>query len=48
MTETVIHAITGKPSEHPTLMSMGQVTPGYEMAVVDSETGELCEEGRDR
>jgi carnitine-CoA ligase len=46
MTETVIHSVTGKPSEHPTLMSMGRVTPGYEVAVVDQETGELCEEGR--
>jgi carnitine-CoA ligase len=46
MTETVIHSITGKPSEHPTLMSMGRVTPGYEVAVVDQVTGELCEEGR--
>ncbi len=46
MTETVIHAITGKPSEHPELMSMGRVTPGYELAVVDQATGELCEVGR--
>jgi len=46
MTETVIHAITGKPSEHPELMSMGWVTPGYEVAVVDQDSGELCEEGR--
>lgn len=46
MTETVIHAITGKPSEYPPLMSMGRVTPGYELAIVDQETGELCEEGR--
>ena len=41
MTETVTHAITGKPSEHPELMSMGRVTPGYELAVVDPATGEL-------
>jgi crotonobetaine/carnitine-CoA ligase len=46
MTETVIHSITGKPSEHPTLMSMGRVTPGYEVAIVDRLTGELCEKGR--
>jgi crotonobetaine/carnitine-CoA ligase len=45
MTETVIHAITGKPAEHPELMSMGWVTPGYEVAVVDRETARLCEEG---
>ena len=46
MTETVIHAITGKPAEHPELMSMGRVTPGYELAVVDQQTGELCDVGR--
>ena len=46
MTETVTHAITGKPSEHPELMSLGWVTPGYEVAVVDQTTGELCEVGR--
>jgi carnitine-CoA ligase len=46
MTETVIHAITGKPSEHPELMSMGRVTPGYELAIVDPDTGELCEQGQ--
>ncbi|HUO48198.1 MAG TPA: AMP-binding protein, partial [Acidimicrobiales bacterium] len=45
MTETVIHAVTGKPSEHPELMSMGWVTPGYEVAVVDRETGALCPPG---
>jgi carnitine-CoA ligase len=46
MTETVTHAVTGKPSEHPELMSMGRVTPGYELAVVDPATGDLCEVGR--
>ncbi|HXY27108.1 MAG TPA: AMP-binding protein [Acidimicrobiales bacterium] len=46
MTETVIHAISGKPCEHPELMSMGRVTPGYELAVVDQATGELCDVGR--
>jgi carnitine-CoA ligase len=45
MTETVIHATTGKPSEHLPERSMGHVTPGYEFAVVDKETGALCAEG---
>jgi carnitine-CoA ligase len=45
MTETVIHATNGKPSEHLPERSMGHVTPGYEFAVVDKETGELCAEG---
>jgi len=45
MTETVIHATNGKPSEHLPERSMGHVTPGYEFAVVDRETGALCAEG---
>jgi len=45
MTETVTHCITGKPSERLPTRSMGHVTPGYEVAVVDQETGELCAEG---
>ena len=45
MTETVIHATNGKPSEHLPERSMGHVTPGYEFAVVDKETGALCAEG---
>lgn len=45
MTETVTHSITGKPSEGLPDKSMGRVTPGYEIAVVDKETGELCAEG---
>jgi crotonobetaine/carnitine-CoA ligase len=45
MTETVTHAITGKPVEQLPARSMGHVTPGYEIAVVDKETGELCAEG---
>jgi crotonobetaine/carnitine-CoA ligase len=44
MTETVTHAITAKPIEHLPLRSMGHVTPGYEIAVVDKETGRLCAE----
>jgi crotonobetaine/carnitine-CoA ligase len=46
MTETVTHAITGKPGEQLPARSMGHVTPGYEIAVVDRETGELCTDGR--
>jgi crotonobetaine/carnitine-CoA ligase len=45
MTETVIHATNGKPAEHLPDRSMGHVTPGYEFAVVDQETGALCAEG---
>ena len=45
MTETVTHAVTGKPSECLPDRSMGHVTPGYEIAVVDKETGALCAEG---
>jgi len=46
MTETVIHTITGKPSEYPEAGSMGWVAPGYELAVVNPSTGDLCERGR--
>ncbi len=45
MTETVTHAITGKPTEQLPSRSMGHVTPGYAIAVVDKETGRLCAEG---
>jgi len=45
MTETVIHATNGKPAERLPERSMGHVTPGYEFAVVDKETGALCAEG---
>jgi len=45
MTETVTHAISGKPSEPLAPGSMGRITPGYEIAVVDKETGRLCPEG---
>jgi crotonobetaine/carnitine-CoA ligase len=40
MTETVTHAITGRPQEGWPRMSMGHPTPGYEMLVVSKETGE--------
>jgi crotonobetaine/carnitine-CoA ligase len=45
MTETVTHAVTGKPEEQLPDGSMGHVTPGYEVAVVDQDTLELCAEG---
>jgi crotonobetaine/carnitine-CoA ligase len=45
MTETVTHAISGKPSDHLPERSMGRPTPGYEVAIVDKETGELCVDG---
>jgi crotonobetaine/carnitine-CoA ligase len=45
MTETVTHAISGKPSEHLPERSMGHPSPGYEVAIVDKDTGEVCPEG---
>jgi len=45
MTETVTHTITGKPVEQLPPRSMGHITPGYEIAVVDKDSGELCPEG---
>jgi len=45
MTETVTHCVTAKPSEKLPARSMGHVTPGYDIAVVSKETGELCAEG---
>jgi crotonobetaine/carnitine-CoA ligase len=45
MTETVTHAINGKPYEALQAGSMGRVGHGYEIAVVDKETGRLCGEG---
>ena len=46
MTELVSHAVAGKPREKLPTRSMGHVSPGYEIAVVDKETGLLCEEGQ--
>jgi crotonobetaine/carnitine-CoA ligase len=46
MTELVSHAVTGKPSEQLPTRSMGRVSAGYEIAVVDKETGHLCAEGQ--
>ncbi len=45
MTETVTHAINGKPSEPLLPGSMGRIAAGYEIAIVDEETGRLCGEG---
>jgi carnitine-CoA ligase len=45
MTETVTHATYGRPSEQLPERSMGHASPGYEFAVVDKDTGELCAEG---
>jgi len=40
MTETVTHAITGRPQEGWPRSSMGHPTPGYEILVVSKETGQ--------
>jgi carnitine-CoA ligase len=45
MTETVIHATCGKPTEHLPERSMGHITPGYQFAVIDKDDGTLCGEG---
>lgn len=45
MTETVTHAVNGKPSEPHLPGSMGRVANGYEIAIVDKGTGSLCREG---
>ena len=45
MTETVIHAINGKPYEPLAAGSMGRIGHGYEIAIVDKVTGRLCSEG---
>ncbi|WP_436771634.1 class I adenylate-forming enzyme family protein [Yinghuangia sp. YIM S09857] len=45
MTETVTHAVTGKPSEYLPARSMGRPAPGYGFAVVDPDTGRECGEG---
>jgi crotonobetaine/carnitine-CoA ligase len=45
MTETVTHAIvTDLWQTHPNL-SMGRPAPGYECAIVDPDSGALCDEG---
>jgi crotonobetaine/carnitine-CoA ligase len=46
MTETVTHAIGAKPDEQGPLRSIGRVLPGYDIAVVDQDTGGLCTIGQ--
>ncbi len=46
MTETVIHATSTNPSQTYPARSMGKPTPGYELMVVDRETGDVCADGR--
>jgi len=46
MTETVIHATGWTPNQLIPVRSMGKPTPGYEMLVVDPDTGEICDDGR--
>ncbi|HEX8804664.1 MAG TPA: AMP-binding protein [Acidimicrobiales bacterium] len=46
MTETVVHAIHANRFEPYPNLSMGRPTAGYEVVVVDPETGELCDDGR--
>ena len=45
MTETVTHATNGRPADQLPERSMGRITPGYQFAVVDRDTGALCPEG---
>ncbi len=47
MTETVTHAVNAKPYEPVLAGSMGRVAHGYEIAIVDKDTGRLCAEGDD-
>jgi carnitine-CoA ligase len=46
MTETVIHAIHATRFEDYPRQTMGRPTPGYEVLIVDQETGEICDDGR--
>ncbi len=46
MTETVIHATNDNPGRQVPKGSMGKPTPGYELLVVDRDTGEICEDGQ--
>jgi crotonobetaine/carnitine-CoA ligase len=45
MTETVIHATTDSPGRIVPRGSMGRPTPGYELLVVDRETGAVVTDG---
>ncbi len=46
MTETVIHATNDNPGRMVPKGSMGKPTPGYELLIVDRDTGEPCRDGR--
>ena len=46
MTETVIHATNDNPGRMVPKGSMGKPTPGYELIIVDRDTGEICDDGR--
>lgn len=45
MTELVTHCVRSIPSETYPDMAMGKIAPGYEMLIVNQDTGELCREG---
>ena len=45
MTETVIHATRNDWFQTYPQGSMGRPTPGYEFAIVDPETGQMCPKG---
>jgi len=45
MTELVTHCVRSNPYESYPDMAMGKVAPGYEMLVVNHETGRLAEPG---
>ena len=45
MTELVTHCVRSYPNETYPDMAMGKVAPGYEMLVVNHETGRLAEPG---
>ena len=45
MTETVTHSIVSKPNQNLPDRSMGHAAPGYEIAVVNQDTGALCGPG---
>ncbi len=46
MTETVTHCIHSEvEGEHNPPRSMGKATPGYQILVIDPETGGLCKDG---
>ncbi|MGH9017817.1 MAG: class I adenylate-forming enzyme family protein [Acidimicrobiales bacterium] len=46
MTETVIHATNDNPARMVPKGSMGRPTPGYELLIVDRDTGEICPPGQ--